>query len=388
MSWHTGRLAAFDIETTGVNPESDRIVTAAVSIVGGGLPADHHSWFVNPGIDIPLGATSVHGITTEQARAAGSNPEEGIDEIKALLTAQLLNGVPVVAFNARFDLTILDREARRHGLQPLLDRVGGPDGILVVDPHVLDKHFDRYRPGKRTLGAVCRQYSVSLERAHTANADALAAARLAYRMGATVPEQPDPAAHTPPPPTPRASRSEPTAASARGPHGQSAESRPTSISLESFSRDEQILGGIGLLLAIDLLFLPWFQISVGSFSFSTTATQDPDGWLGVLALLVALTVIVDLAIERFSPHIHIPSLTQGHAATRFLLALVAGGLVALKFLFHIHFSLFGVGFWLAAALSVALVVFAWRLCRIPVTVGDPPPPSADPGASGGPPGRL
>jgi DNA polymerase-3 subunit epsilon len=188
MSWHAGRLAAFDIETTGVNPESDRIVTAAVSIVGGGLPADHHSWLVNPGIDIPLGATSVHGITTEQARAAGSNPQEAIDEITALLAAQLLNGVPVVAFNARFDLTILDREARRYGLRPLLDRVGGPDGMLVVDPHVLDRHFDRYRPGKRTLGAVCRQYGVSLERAHTANADALAAARLAYRMGATVPE--------------------------------------------------------------------------------------------------------------------------------------------------------------------------------------------------------
>jgi uncharacterized protein YprB with RNaseH-like and TPR domain len=31
MSWHTGRLAAFDIETTGVDPESDRIVTAAVA---------------------------------------------------------------------------------------------------------------------------------------------------------------------------------------------------------------------------------------------------------------------------------------------------------------------------------------------------------------------
>jgi DNA polymerase-3 subunit epsilon len=188
MSWHTGRLAAFDIETTGVNPESDRIVTAAVSIVGGDLPADHHSWLVNPGIDIPLGATRVHGITSEQAQAAGSDPEEAIDEITAVLTAQLLSGVPVVAFNARFDLTILDREARRHGLRPLLDRVGGPDGIFVVDPHVLDKHFDRYRSGKRTLGAVCRHYGVSLEHAHTANADALAAARLAYKMGATVPE--------------------------------------------------------------------------------------------------------------------------------------------------------------------------------------------------------
>jgi DNA polymerase-3 subunit epsilon len=67
MSWHTKRLAAFDIETTGVNPESDRIVTAAVSLLGGGQPAEHLSWLVDPGIEIPAGASSVHGITTERA---------------------------------------------------------------------------------------------------------------------------------------------------------------------------------------------------------------------------------------------------------------------------------------------------------------------------------
>ena len=188
MSWHTGRLAAFDIETTGVDPECDRIVTAAVSVVGGDLAAEHRSWLVNPGIDIPAGATSVHGITTERARAEGRSPDEAIDEITAALADRLQQGVPVVAFNARFDLTILDRDARRHGVRPLLDRVGGPDGMLVVDPHVIDKHFDRFRPGKRTLGAVCEHYRVALDEVHAANADALTAARLAFTLGATVTE--------------------------------------------------------------------------------------------------------------------------------------------------------------------------------------------------------
>lgn len=188
MSWHVGRLAAFDIETTGVNTESDRIVHAAVSVVGGGLAAEHHSWLLNPGIDIPAGATSVHGITTERAQAEGRSPVEAIDEITGALADQLQEGVPVIAFNARFDLTILDREARRYGLLPLLDRVGGPDGMLVIDPYVLDKQFDRFRAGKRTLSAVCQQYRVPFDEAHAANADALAAARLAFRLGATVPE--------------------------------------------------------------------------------------------------------------------------------------------------------------------------------------------------------
>jgi DNA polymerase-3 subunit epsilon len=188
MSWYKGRLAAFDIETTGVDPEFDRIVTAAVSVVGGGQPAKHLSWLVDPGVDIPAGATSVHGVTTERAQADGRIPSEAVDEIITTLAEQLQQGVPVIAFNARFDLTTLDREARRHGLRPLLDRVGGSDGMLVVDPYVLDKQFDRFRRGKRTLSAACEHYRVTLDEAHAANADALAAARLAFRLVATVAE--------------------------------------------------------------------------------------------------------------------------------------------------------------------------------------------------------
>jgi DNA polymerase-3 subunit epsilon len=188
MTWYKGRLAAFDIETTGVDPECDRIVTAAVSVVGGGQPATHLSWLIDPGVDIPAEATALHGVTTELARADGRLPREAVDEITTALAGQLQRGVPVIAFNARFDLTTLDREARRHGLRPLLDRVGGPDGMLVVDPYVLDKQFDRFRRGKRTLSAACEHYRVTLDEAHTANADALAAARLAFRLGATITE--------------------------------------------------------------------------------------------------------------------------------------------------------------------------------------------------------
>ncbi|HEU4702377.1 MAG TPA: 3'-5' exonuclease [Conexibacter sp.] len=183
MSWHSRRLAAFDLETTGIDSESDRIVTAAVSLVGDGLPSVFHAWLLDPGIPIPPGASAVHGITTEQARAEGRQPLEAIEEIVALLAEQLLHGIPVVAFNARFDLTCLDREARRHGVTPLLDRVGGNDGMLVIDPYVLDKQVDRFRKGKRTLGAVCAHYNVPLDDAHDSHADALAAARVAWRLG-------------------------------------------------------------------------------------------------------------------------------------------------------------------------------------------------------------
>lgn len=183
-----GPFAAFDIETTGTDRESDRIVTAAVSLVGAELPGEHRAWLVDPGIEIPTGAAAIHGITTEMARNDGSSPGEAVEEITSLLARHVLAGAPVVAFNANFDLTILDREASRHGVAPLLERVGGTHGMLVIDPFVLDRQFDRFRKGKRTLQAVCRHYRVPFDEAHTANADAIAAARLAYKLGAVVPE--------------------------------------------------------------------------------------------------------------------------------------------------------------------------------------------------------
>jgi hypothetical protein len=150
------------------------------------------------------------------------------------------------------------------------------------------------------------------------------------------------------------------------------------MNVENVSRDDWILGGIALLLVIDLFFLPWFDITVsaGAFSASATfsATGSPDGWLGILAVLAAIAVIVDLAIERFSPQTQVPAIGGSRANTRFILSAVAAGFVALKFLFHIHFSLFGIGFWLGIILAVALVVFAARLRQAPV-VNTPAPPA-------------
>ena len=52
----------------------------------------------------------------------------------------------------------------------------------VIDPLVLDKAVDRYRKGKRTLEAAAELYEVSLEDAHDAGADAIAAGRVAQAL--------------------------------------------------------------------------------------------------------------------------------------------------------------------------------------------------------------
>jgi len=179
-AWFEGRMCGFDVESTGVDVENDRIVTACVVQCGGGHPTQSATWMADPGIEIPEGAAAVHGITTERARAEGRPAAEVVEQLVAALAESVLAGLPVVAMNASFDLTIVDREARRHGVQPLVDIVG--DDLLVVDPRVLDKKVDPYRRGGRKLEDLCRTYDVRLDGAHSADADAIAACRVAWRI--------------------------------------------------------------------------------------------------------------------------------------------------------------------------------------------------------------
>src|SRR5699024_6812351 len=52
----------------------------------------------------------------------------------------------------------------------------------VFGPYLIDRGEARYRKGKRTLGDLCREYKVTLDNAHEATADALAAARIARKQ--------------------------------------------------------------------------------------------------------------------------------------------------------------------------------------------------------------
>ena len=167
------------------------------------------------------------------------------------------------------------------------------------------------------------------------------------------------------------------------------------MNLDNVTRDDWIVGGLALLLAIALLFFPWFDISVsvGAFSASATfsATGTPDGWLGILALLAALAVVVDLAIERLSPQTQVPAIGGSRTSTRFILAAAAAGFVLLKFLFHIHFSLFGWGFYVCVLLAAALVYVALQArAGVPIMPSGPAAPSGPvgPAGTGGPPGSA
>ena len=182
--WHSGLLVGFDLETTGVNTTTDRIVTAAVVHVDpAGTVVRSRNWLVDPGVRIPAAAAAVHGVSTEAARRQGLPSQVAVPQIIDELASAWRAGHPVVIFNAPYDLTLLDAEAVRAGQSRLGDRDWWPTA-WVVDPLVIDRGVDRYRPGKRTLGATAEFYQVQARDAHSALGDAVAAAGVARAMAA------------------------------------------------------------------------------------------------------------------------------------------------------------------------------------------------------------
>ncbi|WNM24002.1 exonuclease domain-containing protein [Demequina capsici] len=175
MTWLDETMVGFDTETTGVSTANDRIVTAAIITRRAGEEPRTRTWLINPGVEIPARAIEVHGITNEKARAEGMDPAQGLEEIATALAEPLAAGIPVVGFNAQYDLSILEAELARHGLASLASRL--PRGIRpIVDPLVIDRFLDRYRKGGRKLIDMCRIYAVPVvaDDLHAADADVLA----------------------------------------------------------------------------------------------------------------------------------------------------------------------------------------------------------------------
>lgn len=183
MSWADQPMLAFDVESTGVSVETDRIVTACVGR-GGSDGWSARNWMLTQSEPIPQGAIDVHGVTTEHANEHGQDPRAALSEIRDAVYAGWADGLPVVAFNAVYDLTILDRNLRRNDLAPI--EIRGP----VLDGLVLDKMLDTYRKGSRRLTAVCEAYDLTLsdDDAHSAEPDARAAARLVWTLARKYPE--------------------------------------------------------------------------------------------------------------------------------------------------------------------------------------------------------
>ena len=172
---HTGPMLSFDTETTGLDVENDRVVQYGLVDIPG---PNVRTILVNPGIEISKQAVETHGITNERAIAEGHNPAEVVESVIDAIYAAWSSDVPLVVFNAPYDLSLLDRESRRHLDRPF--EIAGP----VIDPLVLARAHVRIvgQKGAYQLGNLCTRFNIKHEAAHDAGGDALASARLLWKL--------------------------------------------------------------------------------------------------------------------------------------------------------------------------------------------------------------
>lgn len=189
--WHLQRMAALDFEASDKDPETARIVSCALILVGGDLPTDTRTWLVNPGIAQDPGAIAVHKLTDEHLAEHGTPAVQAVPEIAKSVAEVVAGGTPLVGHNlGSYDLNLLDRECRRH-LGDSLEGVCRAPVDRVIDTMLLDRHVAPYRrrvsetQGPYQMQTTAETYGLPWDEsaAHGAEYDALMSARAAWHMG-------------------------------------------------------------------------------------------------------------------------------------------------------------------------------------------------------------
>ena len=162
------RVLGFDLETTGLAPQRDRIVQyALVGSHADGRPVQVER-LVHPQRSIPMEASRVHGIHNEDVVGLGPFGEHAGE------VHDLMHGAVIVGHNVTgFDWGFVEREFHRVGRL-------APEPRAVLDTLRLARQLRLPRP--HALEALCDTYGIDLQRAHTAAADAAASLLLLWRI--------------------------------------------------------------------------------------------------------------------------------------------------------------------------------------------------------------
>ena len=173
MKWKDLTLAAVDVETTGLDPEVDKITEVGIVVFKDGEIIDRYSQLVNPEMPIPPDSTKITGITDEDV-ADSPVFVEIVDEI-----LKRLENRAIVAYNLDFDRAMLTAE---------LERVGKtfPPGPYL-DPYVFAWSFYKHLH-RRNLGAIAKELKIPLTEAHRAAADAEVAGRIMLAFADKLPD--------------------------------------------------------------------------------------------------------------------------------------------------------------------------------------------------------
>ncbi|MEY3587433.1 MAG: hypothetical protein RJA47_29 [Actinomycetota bacterium] len=164
-------FAVVDLETTGFNPQKDRIVQMAALLVNGrGEVVDSFDTVVKPESpeQYEHGAEHVHGISREMVQN-GMPLRDALSHMWSLTDGRVFT-----AHNARFDISFLEAESERVGMKREVRN--------FLDTLALAREADSDRQRKHSLQALCEHYGVTVERAHEAMSDAKATATILMKL--------------------------------------------------------------------------------------------------------------------------------------------------------------------------------------------------------------
>jgi hypothetical protein len=139
------------------------------------------------------------------------------------------------------------------------------------------------------------------------------------------------------------------------------------VDFSKLSREDAMVLGGGVLLVIGLLAFSWYDIGGGSVggvtipSFSPAAAASPYAIWGILAMIVTIFIVLDLALERFSPQTVIPTTQLGRDMTRVAACGLMLLLLFIKFVAHV--GDFGWGFFVDVILAVLVSYGAWAIAQ-------------------------
>lgn len=173
-NWRELPIALVDVETTGRDASSDRIVEVGVVVGRAGEVIARHGWLVNPGRPIPAEAQAVHHIADADVADAPR-----FEALLPLLIDALKGAVPA-AYNAKFDRDFVRNEVARAGYHfEATDPPALRADVEWLDPLVWARELQREERSK-ALGDVTARLGIALESAHRATDDAEAALRVLY----------------------------------------------------------------------------------------------------------------------------------------------------------------------------------------------------------------
>lgn len=168
-------IVAIDTETTGREPDTDRVVEVACVVWRGGRVASRHAWLVNPGRPIPKESFDVHGISDDEVADKPS-----FAEIAHEMLAALEGAVPL-AYNAEFDRAFLNAELARGSVRNESPPPACRKGVEWLDPLIWARELYKMEKGK-SLGEMCGRLGIEIGQAHRATDDAEAALQVLNRF--------------------------------------------------------------------------------------------------------------------------------------------------------------------------------------------------------------